>query len=416
MTEIKTMFNSDSAKEKLQKLKKYCSDKKILLEEWKSAASEAYLVKLTREHFSELTLFVSNERDLDVALSADIEHIAGLNTLSGYVDLKNNFIEVQLVGVSVFQIIDKQRLFGPKLNEIVITPKTKGPKIRIGLETSFFSELRSGTTSNLSIQFTGLNVTSAEDAEAQVKKYCAQLFLTILDKRNVPLRLHRMIRRGFRSRVKERERESEALPDLVLEYPTHEVSFIPTLLLIASTDSLLPPSFQFLLCYQAIEFFLIRSNRNEAFQALKGVIDDANFNTTDVRNLSKLLDVMKPNWVNPTMRELEQLKTLLFNTELLKSIREFIKLESQVKQHWSNTHKFTDRILVETSDKELADSLGNRIYQIRNAIVHSKEDASGLRPQLLLQTTDEEIIDYDAFLLSYIARQVIGIYGKEGDL
>lgn len=417
MAEKKSMLDSQTAKEKLHKLKEYCIAKKIHFETWQDFNWEAYLIKLSHPKFSDLTLYITNEKDLDVALNVELEHIAGLHTLNGFVNLKDNFIEVQLAGVSVFNTIDKKRLFGPNLNEITINPKLQGPKIRIGPESNFFSELRSGTSSQLSIQFTGLNVNSWEDAEAQVKKYSGHLFLTILDQRKVSLRLHRMIRKGFRSRVKQRENESEVLPDLVLEYPRHEFSFVPASLLIASSDPLLSPSFQFLLSYQAIEFLLVRSNRNEAFRELKAIVDDKSFDTSDVKNLSKLLGAIKENWVNPMKREIEQLKVLLSNTDLLQSIRAFLKKETQTKEHWSTPHKFTDNcIFLEMSDKELVYSLTNRVYQIRNAIVHSKEDASGLRPQLLLQTSDEEIIDYDAFLVSHIARQVIEIYGKEAEL
>jgi len=328
LSELNTMLEGASVRQKLSKLENQCKEnglslvRKDFIYEDRSSI-EAYIIKLSKPYFSEIDFYVTTEKDLDIALGEGFQDLAGLDTLSGHVDLRNNVIEVQITGTSVFGTIDEARLLGPKKKEILLVGSSQQPNIRIGRESELNRELRGPRDTGWSIRLEGIKATSAIEAETLIKKYCAQVFLKILDERGIGLRLHRRIRKGYRSRVMERKMKELPLPFKDLTYPDEVVSFIPVALLTAASDPLLSPSFQFLLRYQAMEFFMLRANRTEAFQSIKLVIDSPTFSSSNENHLSKLLKTIKKQWISPTSQEREQLATLMQNSTLLASLRSF---------------------------------------------------------------------------------------------
>ncbi len=417
MKEIRSMFASESSREKLKRLEKHCSEKKVPFSRWENVKFEGYLIKITKPNFSDLDFYVTSEKDLDALLEIGIENIAGLNSISGYVDLKKSVIEAHLVGTSIFGTIKKEKLLGAGQNEIVLKSEKGGPEIRIGIESAFSAELRNGDYQDLSIRISGIKVTSDEDAEIQIKKYCSQLFFTIMEKKNLGLRLRRRIRRGYRSLI--RERLSESLPPskLELNYPQNSLSFVPVALLAATTDPFLPPSFQFLLNYQAVEFFLTKANRIDAHNAIKSLLEDPSFNPSEEKHTTKLLALIKPQWINPMKKELEQLISLFSHSSLISSVRKFLEQDGDVVKHLSAAHKFTEfKITSKMSDSKLALTLASRVYDIRNAIVHSKDEERTNKPLLLLQSADEEIVDLDSAMLGFLAKEIVKLFGVEGAL
>ncbi len=419
MSELKSMLEGAPVREKLSKLKARCRENGLSLKRKDfnyddRGSIEAYIIRLSKPHFSDLDFYVTTEKDVDIALSENLHNLASLETLSGYVNLESNIIEVQITSTSVFGTIDKERLLGANKNELLLVGGSQQPTIRIGPESELSRELRSSTDIGWSVRLEGVSVKSADEAEVLIKRYCAQIFFNILDERRLGLRLKRRIRRGYRSRVMDRKMKEIAQPSIVLKYPDEVLSFIPVALLAASSDSLLPPSFQFLLRYQAVEFFMLRANRTAAFESIKEVIDSTDFNSSNRNQLSKLLKIIKPQWVNPLTRELEQLITLMQNSSLLGSLRSFLENDFAVMEHVASRHKFTSAIVkADFNDVELAKAVANRIYDIRNAIVHAKEDSSGERNLLLIESADEEIVDLDSAFLGFIAKETVRSLGSE---
>lgn len=417
MEESKPLSRDFFSRKKLQTLTEKCKEKGIGFSPLENSKYEIYKFSLSKKNFSDLDIFIADEKDTDLALSIDWDALRGLDTLAGYVDIKNQLVEVSILGSSVFGSIDKNRLFGPGKNQIVLKSSSGGPTIEIGEESGLCAKLRGTDAVELSVKIYGLVVRSAEEAENQIKKHCSQIFFEILKERSLGLRLRRRIRRGLRIRIKERILGESALPEYTLRYPTQALPFIPVALLAAAEDPLLPPSFNFLLNYQAVEFFLFRANRIEALDAIRSIVEDAKFDSSSDKDINKIISAMKPQWINATKRELEQISTLINNDNLLDKLRSFLSADVSLKEHLSKAHKFTSHVVdVSAANGEFAKVVASRVYEIRNSIVHAKEDENEKRPLLLLQSSDEEIIDLDAFFLNTIAKEVLQIFGNDGPL
>lgn len=417
MTNVRSLLDTPELQEKIKALKEKSQANKVRFQRSDIKDIEVYTITISKPHFSDIDFYIIGKEDLDCALAANFEDLAGMSSLAGYIDTKKNIIEAPIMGSGIFGTIDKKKLFGPDRDEIVLSPNGKGPTIRICSESKFSYELRTSKAGELSIVIEGLSVSTDSEAENQLKKYCSEIFFKILIDINIGLRLRRRVRKGFRSRVIERVDGEKKPPGVKLEYPKFSLSFIPIALLGAASDSILPPSFQFLLNYQSIEFFLNRASRLEANQAIRSVIDAPGFSTTNEKDLSQLLGAIKIQWIVPTKKENDQLITLIKNTPLLNSVRAFLKADTAIAENVAKAHKFSDsKIEAELNDSALPARIANRIYDIRNAIVHAKEDEHGKKPLLLLQSSDEEIIDLDSALLSFIAKEIVKLYGNEGAL
>ncbi|MFC4591603.1 hypothetical protein [Sphaerisporangium corydalis] len=241
---------------------------------------------------------------------------------------------------------------------------------------------------------------NAEDLVASCEKLMQSLFYE-LDIRNgvaiAPVR---------RSRTREKIIDNNP-PTLLLEvrHPRIQLKHEVASLFGFATWAQDSPPLAFLSYYQVLEYFLPVAVRLNTLGRLRRELNDPHF---DRRKDESLMDIMKIAEGAASMPESQQLKTLIKALVRPERLEEF--LSRDWGDHFGKKGKISGVGFISLSNPSvtLADQVAERVYRLRNRIVHAKDDPKySDAPVLLPQSPEAEALGCDVLLVRFLASEAI---------
>jgi hypothetical protein len=151
------------------------------------------------------------------------------------------------------------------------------------------------------------------------------------------------------------------------------------------------PLLQFLAYYQVLEYFFSSFTRRSALEQLRTQLKDPAFDPRNDRDLAVLLDSTRTAHAG-LRRESEQLRETLTESVTSDALSLFIENVAELKSQLTASKqsiKGVRPIQLSGTEVELNSQISDRIYAIRNRIVHSKDAAGDNGLELLLPTSEE---------------------------
>lgn len=165
------------------------------------------------------------------------------------------------------------------------------------------------------------------------------------------------------------------------------------------------PPLAFLSYYQTLEYFIPTAVRQSAFKKIRRELQDPTF---DQERDSCLLRIVATAEQLVAVSESHQFRTLVREYVRPDRLQEFFALD------WG--HYFSKRgpiqgvehINLQNVSKDICDQVADRIYQIRNRIVHAKDDPRYEQTRVLLPRSQEaEALGPDVQLVRLLATEAI---------
>lgn len=418
MDKIDNYINEPEHQASLAKIIERCKEAnlKVTPSSFSSASSSGskvvgYKIDLSKPGFRSWKKSIYFPQDLIELTQIDFENIAFLENIEGIYNTQTRTVEVTIVRNHPLQFVPKRDIFGKDQSDVTIEPTHPNlPTIRFGEASEAHAALLFGRDSKeITLQLTNVNGCSSSEVEQIVRKYAAPVLVEIESLRKVALRIRR-INKSTRSNSSPyiRPQDRKPLDPLKLSFPLQTYDTIPTDLLLLAFGFNYLPSLKFLFAYQALEFFFIRANRREAFTKIRQTICNTNFNPENENDISALFGVMKTHWVNPAKEEVKQLSSLIRLHVGFDSLNEFLTEDQQIREHIAKPNAVTDVIVLPTMNPDqLITEVAKRLYSIRNAVVHAKEDEQGVRKIIYPQTVEEQDIDLDCYLAVFLAKEIL---------
>jgi hypothetical protein len=196
-------------------------------------------------------------------------------------------------------------------------------------------------------------------------------------------------------------------PNRVIRFPQTKIDpEVSVLFGFAGSASGNPP-LAFLSYYQVLENFFPLATRRSAIRKLELELSDPRFDRRDDKYLMRLLAVGENA---AAVSESVQLRTLLEEFVRATSLNEFFT-ETDWGKHFTKNgpiQGISDSINTENRSKPLAHQVADRVYRIRNRIVHAKDDPKYESvPALLPQSEEAEALWPDIELVRNLAFEVI---------
>lgn len=171
------------------------------------------------------------------------------------------------------------------------------------------------------------------------------------------------------------------------------------------------PLLQFLAFYQVLEFYFPTYSQMEAQRVLRNSLKDPSFDVSRDADIARLLQVIKTNSRAGTFgSEVSQLEATIKHCLSAEGLRSFLikEDESRYRFYTSEDSKkiVRKKIPVREESADHRSSVVERIYAIRNRIVHTK---SGFEDQEPLFPFDPEtkLLRHDIDLVRFLAQKVL---------
>ncbi|NEB18040.1 hypothetical protein [Streptomyces coelicoflavus] len=170
------------------------------------------------------------------------------------------------------------------------------------------------------------------------------------------------------------------------------------------------PLLEFLAYYQVLEYHFYRYSQRDLLDKLRNELRDPNFRADDERHLSRILRITRQPG-RGYGDERGQLKSTVRYCVSEDAISDFFSVNPEVLRHFSAKKQAIAGLgPVDPQRKkgDLADSLCERIYDIRCRVVHSKEDGGGQVDSLLMPFSPEaESLRAENVLMRFLAQKVL---------
>ncbi len=288
--------------------------------------------------------------------------------------------------------------------------KDDGVVIRLGYSSSEFGILSSPRPSRrrhrqLSITVSGASISKHDDAKSLLEKLADSFLMQIDLTYNLPLSLQRYSeRKPFRGRLHPKRERTE------LEFPQYEFDPSPIALYTYARSAAGMPLLQFLAFYQTIEYHFPIYSEADARRKIRNILKDPAFRPNKNSDIARVLNVIRASGPRGFGDERSQLRSVLLECVDPGELREFLTVSDEREKFFtSKTRGLTDHKLpINNTDADLRNDTADRIYEIRNKIVHTKSGGRNGEVELLLPFSPEaELLIYDIDLIQFIARQVL---------
>lgn len=171
-------------------------------------------------------------------------------------------------------------------------------------------------------------------------------------------------------------------------------------------SSTIAVSTKYLTFYNVLEYFFVDIYEEDICKKIQSIITSPDFSYKSLPNFKKILkEIPKTYKKNNSIEEIDALKLTLKKYLNIDDFKEFI---------YSKEYKFDsenilsrskrDKINIEESDDQIISSLANRIYSIRNAIVHSKNDDVNIS---YIPLKHDAFLEQEIGLIKYLAEKII---------
>jgi len=150
------------------------------------------------------------------------------------------------------------------------------------------------------------------------------------------------------------------------------------------------PLLQFLAFYQVLEYFFMPFTRASVVRRVRAQLKDPAFDRGRDTDIAALIGVTGIAHAG-LRQESEQLKLALAECIEPASLRTFITANEDRESHFVGSQKIAGvrPLRITVGDQELLDQVAERIYKVRNRIVHTKSAADEAGIELLLPTSEE---------------------------
>ena len=170
------------------------------------------------------------------------------------------------------------------------------------------------------------------------------------------------------------------------------------------------PLLQFLAFYQSIEYYLPIYSQNDAIKRLRNLMKDPTFNIHDDGDMSRVLSAIQVSRAGGFGDERSQLRATLQACLDPEELSDFFTshegtLQFFTKGEWKSIS--AQQIPLNNATADLRVNVAERIYDIRNKIVHSKSDGGGKDQFLLPFSKEAEMLDFDIALTQFVSRKVL---------
>lgn len=204
---------------------------------------------------------------------------------------------------------------------------------------------------------------------------------------------------GYRfSRARRRQRAEKA------RYPLTNIRpEVAALFNFASSATGNPP-LSFLSYYQALEYFIPAAIRRSSISSLRREFRDPFFDPSSDDSLLRLLGIAERS---ATSSEAAQFRTLITGSVRSDSISSF--LEQDWGDHFTKKGPIQGVVHLDPrNQKSILEQVADRIYQIRNRIVHAKDDPKyGEARVLLPESLEADLLWPDVELVRLLATEVV---------
>ena len=169
------------------------------------------------------------------------------------------------------------------------------------------------------------------------------------------------------------------------------------------------PLLQYLAFYQVLEYYFPSYAQRELLGRLRNQLKDATFSVEEDTHLSKLIRIVN-RYGQGYGNEQEQLKATLRECVEEEELRLFVTPVDGVEPYFSGAQVIKGLRQLNLNDRafDMRDQVATRIYDLRCRIVHTKDEATDVVPDLLLPFSAEaNSIFPDIELLRFIAQKVL---------
>ncbi|MFJ4253705.1 hypothetical protein [Microbacterium sp. NPDC090003] len=151
------------------------------------------------------------------------------------------------------------------------------------------------------------------------------------------------------------------------------------------------PMLQFLAYYQVLEYFFSSFTRRAVVERLRSRLKDPRFDLRVDTDIDGLIDASRTAHAG-LKNELDQLRHTLSDCIAPEAVRAFIRGDDQLSSHFvtpKSKIRGTTALRLDADDENLLRQLADRVYRVRNRIVHTKAGAEEIGLDLLLPSSSE---------------------------
>lgn len=172
------------------------------------------------------------------------------------------------------------------------------------------------------------------------------------------------------------------------------------------------PILAYLALYKILEYFFTSSSERVVHQELAEKLVEPDFSHMKSDKLNELVGIVRHH--DKKLNERRLLRTVIEDHIDEEHLRGWIKDYDEENDDYYTTERdlFADNLKIDTSDNQIYATTANRIYHIRNALVHHKE---GEMSRFIPFSGQEEVLHEEIPLLLYLAEQVIIKNGEDID-
>jgi hypothetical protein len=250
----------------------------------------------------------------------------------------------------------------------------------------------------------GINASSHDEALRRLEDIAGAIFFDLDLRYGIQLELGR-----YRARPSVRFHKAEPFTRVPsfprLRYPPEALS----LYWYGRSESGMP-LLQFLAYYQVLEFFFPMHFRQHLLRRLRQELTDPRFDVTDDAHLARLLTTAISGGRVGYGSEREQLKATINGCVDESTLRDFLREDPELLHVLADkkTIKHVPAVVDDGHHGNLIDQVSERIYAIRNRVVHAKGDGSETAVDLLLPGSPEAAaLAADVSVLKFLAQKAI---------
>jgi hypothetical protein len=162
---------------------------------------------------------------------------------------------------------------------------------------------------------------------------------------------------------------------------------------------------EYLSFYQILEYFYSIVAREDLIRNVKDKLSHPNFSHTNDESILQLIDIISKCKFEEPRALILVLKRYLKLDELKNDLINYCKNENYFDYYIKNKINFADaEPIKENNNKIIMDTLSNRIYNVRNALIHSKE---GEKRRYVPFSENENELRKELPLIRLVAEQII---------
>lgn len=151
------------------------------------------------------------------------------------------------------------------------------------------------------------------------------------------------------------------------------------------------PLLQYLAYYQVLEYFFSSFTRRAVVERLRTRLKHPRFDMRNDTDIDSLIDASRTAHAG-LKNELDQLRHTLTDCITAEAIRTFIRSDDQLSNHFLAAKakiRGTVALRLDADDEDLIRQIAERVYRVRNRIVHTKAGAEEIGLELLLPASSE---------------------------